>query len=320
MIEPYSLLLLGHQTFKGTLSLDDSTDCWQQVTIALHNCLKELKHVDYWFRDNHPNNFGFYDGLPRVDAVLFWGMPHVWQRYDRSLLKRATGCRAIITICEEVITKNSHWRFAFRGAGAFTTLVDAPVWKKLYNQCAKCPKTVLIDHWSQDTPCDWTYQIEEWLENSAQEYCISRYVQHENDTTAPEREKKILTYLKQMHEVPFAQWLAQTDRLETFIMTHYESYGYAILDMFARGIRVLCPTPFLPPHFKEKFHFETFSTKNELIALLRTPPDALKLINNSAGLTDWGDVARLIDDRFQNLLRRRFQNLLSRGLQSLLSR
>jgi len=120
--------------------------------------------------------------------------------------------------------------------------------------------------------------------------------------------------------VPFAQWLAATDRLETFLITHCESYGYAILDMFARGTRVVCPAPFLPPHFQDKFHFGTFNTKNELIKLLRTRPNALDLIRNRAGLTDWDDLVELIDHRFQNLLDRGYRKSLSRTVGRLLER
>jgi hypothetical protein len=282
-IRPYSLLFLGHQTFKGTLSLENSISCWQQVTIALHNCLKGLEHVDYSFRDNRSDDLGFYSRLPKVDAVLFWGVPQIWMHYDHARFKRATGCRTIITVCEGAITKNSDWRFVFRGEGTFTTRVDAPVWKRLYNQCAKCPKTVLIDHWDQNTPSDWTYQIEGWLQDLVPEFEISRYVQNENNTGAPRRVKS-LPYVKEIRRMPFAHWLAVTDRLETFVMTHSESYGYAILDMFARGIRVLCPAPFLPRHFKDKFHFDTFNTRDELITVLRTQPNELKLIRNRAGL------------------------------------
>ena len=319
MIRPYSLLFLGHQTFKGTLSLEDSVDCWQQVTIALHNRLKGLEHVHYSFRDNHPGHFGFYRRLPRADAVLFWGVPQTWMRYDHTRLKRATGCRAIITVCERPITANSDWRFAFCDGGTFTTLVDAPVWKGLYNHHAKRPKTVLLDHWDQDTPCDWTYQIEAWLKDLAYEFDISRYVQNESNTRALGREKSP-PYVKEMRRVPFAQWLAATDRLETFVITHCESYGYAILDMFARGTRVACPAPFLPSHFQDKFHFDTFNTKDELVRLLRTRPNELNLIRNRAGLTDWDDLVELIDHRFQNLLNRGYRKSLSRTVGRLLER
>jgi hypothetical protein len=97
-------------------------------------------------------------------------------------------------------------------------------------------------------------------------------------------------------------WLAQTDHLETFIVTHLESYGYALLDMFARGTRVLCPAPLVPPHFGGRFHIDTFECREDLVGLLRRPPDPAALARNRAGLTDWSDVATMIDARVRWLL------------------
>lgn len=115
---------------------------------------------------------------------------------------------------------------------------------------------------------------------------------------------KGLLGVKEMRRMPFAQWLTATDCLETFVMTHRESYGYSILDMFARGTRVLCPTPFVPSHFKDRFCFRAFDTKDELIGqLCAPPPDPLELARNRAGLTDWKRLVELIDNRLQNLLR-----------------
>jgi hypothetical protein len=310
MVKRYSLLFLGHQTFKGTLLLEDSIDCWQQVTIALHNCLKELEDVDYSFRDNHAAHPGFYSQLPKVDAVLFWGVPQIWIHYDHRRMKRATGCKAVITVCERALAEHSNWRFAFCGGGPLTTVVDAPVWKSVYTQRAKRAKTVLIDHWDQNTPCDWTHQIEAWLKEVAHEFEISRYVQNETNERAPGHEKTEPN-VNEIRRMPFRQWLEVTDCLETFVMTHRESYGYAVLDMFARGTRVVCPRPFLPPHFRDKFEFETFNTKDELIVVLRTPPSAVNLMRNRTSLTDWHELVRMIDARFQNLLSRRCKSFLS---------
>jgi hypothetical protein len=182
----YSLLFLGRPGFNGALSLQDSTDWWQQITIALHSCLNGLEGVDYSFRCNDPADLpSFYASLTRADGVLFWGIPQLWMRYSCKRLKQATGCRAVITIWEAPITKDSDWRFAFRDEESRTTRIDGPVWKELYNQSAKCPKTVMIDHWSQDTECDWTARIEAWLADFATEFHISRYVQYENDRQCP---------------------------------------------------------------------------------------------------------------------------------------
>jgi hypothetical protein len=107
--------------------------------------------------------------------------------------------------------------------------------------------------------------------------------------------------------MPFSEWLAATDRIETFVMTHRESYGYSVLDMFARGTRVLCPAAFVPRHFKDGFYIDTFEMRGDLIEQLRLPPDPLQLAANRASLSRWEDLVTLIDDRFRQLLRRQHQ-------------
>lgn len=305
VVRPYSLLFLGRQTFKGTLSLDDAIDCWQQVTVVLHNCLSSLEHVRYSFRDTWAGHSGFYDELPQVDGVLFWGVPQIWRSYDHRRLRQATGCRAIITVCERPITESSDWRFVFAEPGRSTTRVAAPVWKQAYSYAEKTPKTILIDHWDQDTPSDWTLQIQNWIQELSPEFRITRYVR-EGDRGILRDEESSETH--QLRRGSYSEWLAATDRLETFVMTHRESYGYAVLDMFARGTRVVCPTPFVPQHFKDGFYIDAFETKQELVEILRLQPDPLKLVKNRLGLSDWIDVVKLIDDRFQLLLSKKYRN------------
>jgi hypothetical protein len=308
-LRPYSLLFLGHPTFTGTLSLDDSNDCWQLITVALHNCLNRLEHVHYSFRNNYAGRSEFYDELPQVDAVLFWGVPQIWMSYDHRRLRRATECRAIITVCERAIRESSDWRFVFDGEGKSTTRVTAPVWKQVYNYAEKTPKTILIDHWDQDTPSDWTLEIEKWIRELSPEFHITWYVQDGLDRRMLQGGEKS-SETRRLPRAPYPEWLAATDRLETFVMTHRESYGYGVLDMFARGTRVVCPTPFLPSHFKDRFYIDTFNTKQELVEILRQRPDPLKLIRNKFGLSDWFDVSKLIDDRFQVLLGNKYRNSL----------
>lgn len=303
-LRPYSLLLLGHQTLKKTLSLDDAIDCWQQVTVALHESLKRLNHVQCVFHDNHAAECSeFYDELPNVDAVLFWGVPQIWMSYDHGRLRRSTGCRAIVTVCERAIRQSSNWRFAFTGRDRKTTHVHAPVFKEAYSQIEKVSQAILLDHWDQDTPSDWTFQIEEWICDSLPEFDVTRYVQSAADRRILEGDHRS-SEMWQLPRLPYRRWLAETDHLETFVMTHRESYGYAVLDMFARGTRVACPRPFVPPHFHRRFHFDTFETKQELLEILREPPDPDTLKRNRVNLTDWSEVVQLVDERLQALLRK----------------
>lgn len=311
MAQSYSLLFLGHQTSKGDLSLDDSTDYLQLITVIIDQLMSHLPGVRYLFRSNNSHASGFYKSLPTVDAVLFWGVPQIWMSYDHTRLRRITGCRAVVTIWEAALRQNADWCFAFRGDAELTTLIHAPIWKRLYVQRSKQPKTVLIDHWDQNTRYDWTYRIEAWMENLEAEFEIVRYVQHETKW-ALGQDGSCLARAKIIRRAPFKQWLEATDLLETFIVTHCESYGYAILDMFARGTRVLCPAPLLPDHFSHEFEFDVFENEDQLLTLLRTPPNSLSLSKNSAGLTDFGELVRRVDERFRILLGDRPPHWLAR--------
>jgi len=312
MSRPYSLLFLGHQTFQGTLSLDKSIDCWQQVTVVLHTCFKRLEHVHCSFRDNHAaGRSAFYDELPKVDGILFWGVPQIWMSYDHRRLRRMTQCRAIITVCESAIRERADWRFVFAGHEKSTTCVEAPVWKEVYKQVEKTPKSILLDHWDQDTPSDWTIKIEEWMRDLSSDFDITRYVQNHGDRRIGSRQE-MPSEIRYLRRAPYSQWLAATDHFETFVMTHRESYGYAALDMFARGIRVVCPKQFVPPHLRARFHVDTFDTNEELVNILRQPPDPRKVAENKDRLSDWPDVVNLIDRRFQSLLSRRYRESLRR--------
>lgn len=139
-----------------------------------------------------------------------------------------------------------------------------------------------------------------WLQNATHGFDISRCAGTTRLHTAhPDATSEV----RAIPHLPFVQWLAATEHMETFVMTHRESYGYALLDMFAREIRVLCPTPLVPPHFKGRFHIEAFSTQKELVELLRKPPDPHRLRMNRQCLTEYNDLVRLIDQRVQILLR-----------------
>lgn len=298
----YSVLFLGRHTDRRTLLFKDSTDCWRQVTIALHAALDRLRNVACTFRDNQKNERSdFYDGLPKADGVLFWGLPNTWLCYDHQRLRQTTGCRAIITIGAQAITNHADWSFSFSDRRFFSTRVQCPISRALYRQSVKTPRSVLIDHWGGAN--DWTFTIEEWLKDLGNDFSVWRYVQDEGDPYNQGSLREVPPYLKQISRMPFPEWLAATDTLETFVMTHSESYGYALLDMFARGIRVLCPKPLVPRHFRATFHIETFNNKDELVTLLDTRPDVLKLVENRTHLTDWDDVAQAIDSRFRRLLR-----------------
>jgi hypothetical protein len=82
---------------------------------------------------------------------------------------------------------------------------------------------------------------------------------------------------------------------------HYESYGYGILDMIARGIRVVVPDTFIHTQYAD-LYMPKFSDKQSLLNILRTPPDEEGLKSNIRKLTDYSEVVRIIDEQIRRMI------------------
>jgi hypothetical protein len=175
----------------------------------------------------------------------------------------------------------------------------------MYKNIPKTPKTVLIDHnWLPyvGTDRDWTSRIEDWLEE--EDFTVYRLVR---ETIEPRLSQEMATFRK--WEIPikyaaFSNYLAQTDKIENFVITHHESYSYGVIDMVARGIRTVTPPDFLSRNsIVEVLELPIFEDKRSLLRILNEP------INNEAWkakilkMTDYCDIARLMDIKIQELLR-----------------
>jgi len=99
---------------------------------------------------------------------------------------------------------------------------------------------------------------------------------------------------------PFADYLQRTNRVETFVVTHRECYGYQVIDMVARGIRVVTPVGFLHHSVVDGFQLPTFRNQEELLAIVSSPVESrwATMINRC---TDYSDVAKTILNGFRRL-------------------
>lgn len=302
MIKPYTLLFLGRQTDKKDLDINHSTECWHQITIALYESVKALGVNIIFHQVHYPNELN-YDLLPKADAVLFLGLTESWEELKKDKVRQVTGCKKLFTICEFPLTSGADWSFSFgvKSSGERITLIPLPIYKMLYQNVPKIPKSIMVDHWQADNSWDWTYKIEEWLKEVKDEFNIYRQVQDEPSVEVGERQSRISPYLQQLKQLPFPEYLKATDTLETFIVTHYESYGYGILDMVARGIRVAAPDTFMHSQYAD-LYMPKFSDQQSLLKILRTPPDQEGLKSNIRKLTDYSEVVRIIDDQIRRML------------------
>jgi len=185
--------------------------------------------------------------------------------------------------CFNNITLNDHSMF-----------INLPANKELLKPTSKTPKTVLIDHYWRPyllTPKEWTLQIEDWLEELVDfGYKFYRLLRFE------EEEKTIKPYEIPIHYSNYANYLEATKEIETFVVTHKESYSYGVIDMACRGTRVCTPPGFLPKCMVERLNIPTFSKKEELISIIRNPLESY-WNESSLKCTDYNEIARIINEK-----------------------
>jgi hypothetical protein len=156
----------------------------------------------------------------------------------------------------------------------------------------KVKGSILLDHaWEENTPDRlWCGKLYEWLEPLKDSVKIAQLLRPAI---------KADPYPSWVHPIPelgYVDYLEQTATYENYIMTHPESYGHSVIDMVARGIRVLVPVQgnlyFAKKPIVDGLKLRTFSTKEELMALLSAPPED----NWRANLcTDMPDIVKRID-------------------------
>lgn len=160
---------------------------------------------------------------------------------------------------------------------------------------AKQPGSVLLDHqWLENgTTTDWNASIHEWLKFRMQNTPVAQLRRERCERSDPP------TWVRSIPESGYPTYLAMTADFETFVVTHPGSYEHSIIDMAARGIRVLVPKvaghPFCNQSIIDDLRLETFTDGDELCALLDTLPNPPRLDK----LTDMPEIVARIDQYCQ---------------------
>jgi hypothetical protein len=118
-------------------------------------------------------------------------------------------------------------------------LVPCPYMRDIIeaHNAPKIPGSVLLDHlWPSTigTDRDWTPRLYSWLYGREHVAQLLRPGADENHVYPP--------WIKQIPLCGYEEYLEATAPYETFILTHPESYECSIIDMRARGTRVLVPS------------------------------------------------------------------------------
>ena len=158
----------------------------------------------------------------------------------------------------------------------------------------KTHNSILLDHiWPNycGTDKEWSSRIYEWLEPYADRYSVAQL--RRSGCAAFEN---FPSWVTPIAEKPYIEYLDITAHYETYILTHFGSYEHGVIDMAYRGTRVLVPIlndrPFIPQATIERLNLATFSTQDELLALLDAPPS---IANQRKLFTDISDVVARID-------------------------
>jgi len=283
------------------MTIGKSCSCFEFITVQLCHCLSAFPGVEV-----HAITIDWRvaidkDLVKKYDFILFIGYI---SNYASALeLYPLTKKKKIITLSEFRDNNKDGWCFTFvkqYGINDRMTYVPSPCCKRLYRPNAKIPKTILIDHYWEpalNTLLDWSNSIQKWIAPLSKEYKIYRLVRFDGE------DKTLLP-----HEIPikttyFDEYLESIRSMETFIVTHRESYGYGNIDNIALGTRVLAPPNFISrADFIDYFNLSTFSNEKELLRLITQPVDRKILDSNIDKCTDYGVVANMIHQKFLEFL------------------
>lgn len=294
-MKPYNLLLLSDR-FPSTL--DGIHYSFQMIAWGLWREFWAMPHVAVRYQsvydpvDGKPTDFilaHYYFGSALNKAVLM-RRPSV--RHEVLLFMEIPNGPPLFDRC---FTYLPFPQFGYCEQIECPCLLDAIA----AHNAPKRPRTVLLDHYWRDHAAkgkDFSAKLHEWLAGTPYEVSQLRRLDNDADFAFP-------PWVRQIPELPYPDYLDATADQETFVLTHIGSYEHSIIDMVARGTRVIIPSidgvPQAPRGLVERLNLPTFADRDELLALLSSPVvDPLP----PGALTDMPQVAARIDAYIQGKL------------------
>lgn len=291
-MKDYKVLILGWKV-----------NCWEESKLSvnalsynLYLAFKEKlgsERVTYYDKDNK--------NLPVADfiVIIVYASDNILEKENIEILRKKTNCKKIITL-REIPFNIADLCFVFNPLfNNNNILLPPPCNKSLLQPTNKESKTILIDHYWKDylnTDKDWTFRIEEWIEELSDTYKIYRLIRF------PDEEKSIKTFEQPLYYDSYLSYLNKTAKIENFIVTHQEGFPYGVIDFAARGTRVLVPdNKFIPQTLIDNFNIPLFKNKKDFISLLNQNIDESwnKKINSCI---DFKDIVNIMDVNFQGIL------------------
>jgi len=157
------------------------------------------------------------------------------------------------------------------------------------------PRSVLLDHaWQAyvSGPSDWTHEVYRALEPLAGTRRIGQCMRYDMFNPPP--------FVEPVGPWPFRTYMAATAPFETFVVTHRGSYNGSIVDMAARGKRVVARRGYVHPEMVRRLGVLEVDSGEDLVRALDAPWTPAPCVRDH--LTDMRVAARIMDAWFRRLL------------------
>lgn len=299
-MKPYRISIFGHLVD----GLDTIADSAQMVTHGLICGFEKLPHVSIVGK-SHANRDYYGHSIQPCDFIvvhqLFTGQPQPGKEFLFDWDFMRSRCRAILLVLE-ASSRSVGWNFTFQPTGVGNeTVVGIPCLKSAMIRVPKDDRAVLLDHG--------------WPEYEARGLCLSKRLLAalrplSNEFALSQLERLYIQgapwapsfpppWLQGIPVMPFVNYLDVTKHFGTFIVTHAESWGHSVIDMAARGIRVVSPRGLLSPTIRAAVRPLEFDSDAELIAALRTPINHADWDSRINSFVSFDDVCLAIDRNIQ---------------------
>ena len=266
--------------------------CFHLMWSILHDALKclpdvEIVHFDcrdkYYPQPSAQPNLQYIgehlDEFPEADFIIVNELDVFFRTDSLAMLK--TKCKRVFSFLE--LGELCDFSFIFhplfyRQKEENCKLVPAPYNGRFYKNIKKEKKSLLLDHsaWLGQTDDiiqkrENSHEIYKWIEELKDEFKIYSMVYGSKQGEAAL--ELLPKYVTPIMPCPFLEYLENTNKMETFIVTHKGSYNLSVIDMLVRGIRVISHPDFIPQYNVDRFEIPLYNDKETFLSAVRAPID-----------------------------------------------
>lgn len=290
----------------------------EMVTLGLMRGFAALPHVrvipisrgsNWWY------NAVAWSDLPNCDVLVLhdcYAARGTGRDYDIDFAQlKAAGRIRYAALVLECPSNDVDWSYVYKPAedpvyNRNLTVIAEPCFKEVLRGATR-PKddcTILLDHNITFHPtADYSAMVYEAVAPFAA--AGYRVMQLGGGLGFEGRESPAPPWVERIPVRPYPEYLAATATAGTFIVTHSGSYNHGIIDMAARGTRVIARAGGaggIPPSMITNLELPTYRSTEELRTQLAVPIDHVVWDQRIERCTDWTDFVRVMDTKLQEVL------------------